>query len=75
MSKIDASASGGAKPAAVKGDVEFSNINFVYPSRPDVQVREAINTHTHMHVHTFGLIYIIFLAIDPEWFQSKNSKW
>ena len=41
ISKIDASAGGGTKPA-VKGDVEFSNIDFVYPSRPDTQVSEII---------------------------------
>ena len=41
VSKIDASVGGGIKPT-VKGDVEFSNIDFAYPSRPDTQVSEII---------------------------------
>ena len=43
MSKIDASSGEGLRPAVVKGDVEFSNIDFVYPTRPDIQVSEIIN--------------------------------
>ncbi|XP_028401686.1 multidrug resistance protein 1-like [Dendronephthya gigantea] len=38
ISKIDASSDEGLKPAAVTGDVEFSDINFVYPTRPDIQI-------------------------------------
>uniref|UniRef100_A0A7R9VCA0 Uncharacterized protein n=1 Tax=Chlamydomonas euryale TaxID=1486919 RepID=A0A7R9VCA0_9CHLO len=39
VSKIDASKPDGLKPdGGVKGNIEFDNINFWYPSRPSVQV-------------------------------------
>ena len=35
---IDASSSEGAQLPVVKGDIKFSDVTFVYPSRPDVVV-------------------------------------
>ena len=36
---IDSSSSEGFKPDKLRGEVEFKNIHFSYPSRPDTQVR------------------------------------
>lgn len=37
---IDSSSKEGHKPDHVKGDIEFKNINFSYPSRKDVKVQQ-----------------------------------
>lgn len=31
----------GMKPKVLRGQIEFSNVNFSYPSRSDVQVTES----------------------------------
>ena len=38
---IDSSSKDGFKPDIVKGDIEFKNIHFSYPSRKDVKVRHV----------------------------------
>ena len=38
VSPIDPSSEEGEKPARVTGNIEFQDINFVYPSREDVKV-------------------------------------
>ncbi|XP_073437560.1 ATP-dependent translocase ABCB1-like isoform X2 [Dendrobates tinctorius] len=40
---IDSGSSEGYKPGKLKGDIEFKNIHFTYPSRPDVQVLLGLN--------------------------------
>ncbi|XP_073437552.1 ATP-dependent translocase ABCB1-like isoform X1 [Dendrobates tinctorius] len=40
---IDSGSSEGYKPEKLKGDIEFKNIHFTYPSRPDVQVLLGLN--------------------------------
>ncbi|XP_023145774.2 ATP-binding cassette, sub-family B (MDR/TAP), member 4 isoform X2 [Amphiprion ocellaris] len=35
---IDSYSETGFKPDFIRGDIEFKNINFTYPSRPDVQI-------------------------------------
>ena len=35
---VDPLSEGGAKPTETRGAVEFKNIFFAYPSRPDMQV-------------------------------------
>ncbi|XP_018541648.1 ATP-binding cassette, sub-family B (MDR/TAP), member 4 [Lates calcarifer] len=35
---IDSFSEAGYKPDSIKGNIEFKNINFTYPSRPDVQI-------------------------------------
>lgn len=35
---IDSSSDEGLKPQAVMGDIEFRNVGFTYPTRPDTQV-------------------------------------
>ena len=35
---IDSSSSGGIRPNDLKGNVEFKDVHFQYPSRPDVKV-------------------------------------
>ncbi|KAI4891347.1 hypothetical protein NFI96_015728 [Prochilodus magdalenae] len=40
---IDSYADAGHKPDVVKGDIEFKNIHFSYPSRPDVKVLSGMN--------------------------------
>ena len=37
-SAIDSSSDEGECPSDIRGRIEFKNINFAYPSRPDVQV-------------------------------------
>ncbi|XP_063777546.1 ATP-dependent translocase ABCB1-like [Pseudophryne corroboree] len=41
--KIDSFSSAGYKPDKVKGDIQFKNVKFTYPSRPDIQVLKGIN--------------------------------
>ncbi len=69
VSKIDALSAEGIKPT-VKGDVEFSNIDFVYPTRPDIQVREIIfscNNKGRPNKH----ILILSLTITSRGFTSR----
>ncbi|KAL7835875.1 hypothetical protein SRHO_G00282220 [Serrasalmus rhombeus] len=40
---IDSFSDAGHKPDAVKGDIEFKNIHFSYPSRQDVKVLDGMN--------------------------------
>ncbi|XP_073533933.1 ATP-dependent translocase ABCB1-like isoform X2 [Phyllobates terribilis] len=40
---IDSGSSEGYKPEKLIGDIEFKNIHFAYPSRPDVQVLLGLN--------------------------------
>ncbi|XP_073533909.1 ATP-binding cassette sub-family B member 5-like isoform X5 [Phyllobates terribilis] len=42
-SGIDSFSMEGYRPDIIKGDVEFKNINFCYPSRPNVQVLNGLN--------------------------------
>ncbi|XP_063781222.1 ATP-dependent translocase ABCB1-like [Pseudophryne corroboree] len=41
--KIDSSSTSGFKPDKVTGDIEFRNVKFSYPSRPDIQVLKGLN--------------------------------
>uniref|UniRef100_A0ABM5GP39 ATP-binding cassette sub-family B member 5 isoform X1 n=1 Tax=Pogona vitticeps TaxID=103695 RepID=A0ABM5GP39_9SAUR len=40
---IDSSSSEGFKPDKLRGEVEFKNIHFSYPSRPDTQILKGLN--------------------------------
>uniref|UniRef100_A0A8C3RYG7 ABC-type xenobiotic transporter n=1 Tax=Chelydra serpentina TaxID=8475 RepID=A0A8C3RYG7_CHESE len=40
---IDSSAKEGYRPDMLKGEIEFKNINFSYPSRPDVKILKGLN--------------------------------
>ncbi|XP_048589318.1 ATP-dependent translocase ABCB1 isoform X2 [Nematostella vectensis] len=40
---IDSSSEEGLKPASVKGDIDFTDIHFQYPSRPDVKVLKGLH--------------------------------
>ncbi|XP_044151678.1 ATP-dependent translocase ABCB1-like isoform X3 [Bufo gargarizans] len=40
---IDSGSTEGYKPDKLMGNVEFKNIHFAYPSRPDVQVLKGVN--------------------------------
>ncbi|KAM4688621.1 ATP-binding cassette sub-family B member 5-like [Discoglossus pictus] len=42
-STIDSFSAHGYKPDNLNGNVEFKNVNFCYPSRPDVQVLKGLN--------------------------------
>lgn len=44
-SKIDASKDDGEKPAEVRGEVRLTNVDFSYPSRPDVPVFRNFSLH------------------------------
>ncbi|XP_028674145.1 ATP-dependent translocase ABCB1 isoform X2 [Erpetoichthys calabaricus] len=40
---IDSSSKEGYKPDQIKGDIEFKNIHFSYPTRPDVKILQGLN--------------------------------
>ncbi|XP_065254518.1 ATP-dependent translocase ABCB1-like [Emys orbicularis] len=40
---LDSSAKQGYRPDKLKGDIEFKNIHFSYPSRPDVKILKGLN--------------------------------
>uniref|UniRef100_A0A452HTC1 ATP binding cassette subfamily B member 5 n=1 Tax=Gopherus agassizii TaxID=38772 RepID=A0A452HTC1_9SAUR len=40
---IDSSAKEGYRPDKLKGEIEFKNIHFSYPSRPDVKILKGLN--------------------------------
>ncbi|KAJ7322390.1 hypothetical protein JRQ81_018677, partial [Phrynocephalus forsythii] len=40
---IDSSSSDGFKPDKLRGEIEFKNIRFSYPSRPDTQILKGLN--------------------------------
>ncbi|XP_061441927.1 ATP-binding cassette sub-family B member 5 [Rhineura floridana] len=40
---IDSSSSEGFKPDRLQGEIEFKNIHFSYPSRPDTQILKGLN--------------------------------
>ncbi|KXN70088.1 multidrug resistance protein 1 [Conidiobolus coronatus NRRL 28638] len=54
-SKIDPIADTGLKPAVVRGEIEFRNIKFTYPSRPEVQIYENLSL-TAKHGETVALV-------------------
>ncbi|XP_072010360.1 ATP-dependent translocase ABCB1 isoform X8 [Engystomops pustulosus] len=41
--KIDSFSTAGYKPDKIKGDIQFTNVKFTYPSRPDIQVLKGLN--------------------------------
>lgn len=41
--KIDSFSDSGYKPDHIKGNIEFRNVNFTYPSRPDTKVLKGVN--------------------------------
>ncbi|KAE8596138.1 hypothetical protein XENTR_v10015982 [Xenopus tropicalis] len=41
--KIDSFSKEGLKPDKIKGDIEFKNVKFTYPSRTDIQVLKGLN--------------------------------
>ncbi|XP_054241150.1 ATP-dependent translocase ABCB1 isoform X2 [Indicator indicator] len=41
--QIDSYSEAGYKPEYIKGNVEFQNVHFNYPSRPDVQILRGLN--------------------------------
>ncbi|KAK7147699.1 hypothetical protein R3I94_010274 [Phoxinus phoxinus] len=52
---IDSSSKEGHKPDHVKGDIEFKNINFNYPSRKDVKILQGVNLKVP-HGKTIALV-------------------
>ncbi|XP_063781220.1 ATP-dependent translocase ABCB1-like [Pseudophryne corroboree] len=45
--KIDSFSTAGFKPEKIKGDIEFRNVKFTYPSRPDIQVLKGLDLKIH----------------------------
>ncbi|XP_029444667.1 multidrug resistance protein 1-like isoform X2 [Rhinatrema bivittatum] len=45
--KIDSFSEAGFKPEKIKGDIEFSNVHFTYPSRTEVLVLKGLNLKVH----------------------------
>ncbi|KAK6491454.1 ATP-dependent translocase ABCB1-like isoform X1 [Huso huso] len=41
--KIDSFSDSGYKPDHIKGNIEFRNVHFTYPSRPDTKVLKGVN--------------------------------
>ena len=62
---IDTESQDGQKPAAVSGNVEFRDVKFKYPARPEVQVRNVFPSFarfifTMNPYQTSILVYIVF---------------
>ena len=62
-SKIDASSNEGLKPTTIKGDVDFSHIDFVYPTRKTVGVRVCLsyNLFFTIIICVFHFFFTFFL--------------
>lgn len=66
-SKIDSSSNDGMVPENVTGNIDFNNVSFKYPSRPDVQIFSDFTLHipsgkvllNSLYVHPF----VRFLAL------------
>lgn len=55
VSEIDASSTDGAKPETVIGEVTVSNVEFKYPSRPDIPILKGLNLEVKKS-QTIGLV-------------------
>lgn len=59
---IDSESDQGLQPATLKGEIEFQNVKFRYPSREEVQVRLHINGTTKkpmLNTHRMYLFKIL----------------
>ena len=68
---IDSNSDAGTTPEGVQGNIEFSNVIFRYPSRPDTQVsntRKQTNKQTnkwiHCTIHTCTTIWQVLNGLD-----------
>ncbi|CAI5662357.1 unnamed protein product [Oreochromis niloticus] len=52
---IDSYSEAGYKPESIKGDIEFKNVHFSYPSRADIKVLNGLNL-TVKRGQTFALV-------------------
>uniref|UniRef100_A0A668RJ05 ATP-binding cassette sub-family B member 5 n=1 Tax=Oreochromis aureus TaxID=47969 RepID=A0A668RJ05_OREAU len=52
---IDSYSEAGYKPESIKGDIEFKNVHFSYPSRDDIKVLNGLNL-TVKRGQTFALV-------------------
>jgi ATP-binding cassette, subfamily B (MDR/TAP), member 1 len=56
-SKIDSSSDDGMTLENVTGSIDFNNVNFKYPSRPDVQIFSDFTLHIPsrkvQYIHTY----------------------
>ena len=56
---IDSASTAGLQPYDIEGNVEFDNVFFDYPSRPDVPVSPAINSLQHLLEHDYTKLNIL----------------
>ena len=49
-SLIDSSSESGAKPDRMEGNIEFRDVQFRYPSRPDAPVSHTLYTSVCMYI-------------------------
>lgn len=63
-SRIDSSSDEGAIMENVTGSIDFNNVSFKYPSRPDVQIFSDFTLHipsqkVYFHIHLFVFLFPI----------------
>lgn len=63
-SKVDSSSSEGLTLENITGNIDFSNVSFKYPSRPDVQIFSdfTLNIPSRKVYFTFQLFVVLFIS-------------
>jgi hypothetical protein len=64
---IDWSADEGETPDHLDGEIKFSNVEFAYPTRTDIQVCLKQMPRQSQSVLLAEIITIFILSIDSEW--------
>lgn len=75
---IDSFSDEGYKPDMVKGNIEFKDIHFSYPSRQDVKVRTSfsLDTLTVCDIkRKFLQCSFLVVFIGSKWDESKDQQW
>ncbi|KAK0655190.1 P-loop containing nucleoside triphosphate hydrolase protein [Cercophora newfieldiana] len=78
-SKIDSLSDEGIKPDEFNGDIEFRNVNFAYPSRPDVQVLKGLSVKmpankTTAIVGASGSGKSTIVGLTERWFEPLTGQ-
>jgi len=77
--KIDIYYEGGERPKEITGNLEFRNINFIYPSRPEVQVLDNVSLivphgKTTALVGASGSGKSTIVALTERWYDPLDGQ-